>query len=61
MRTSSTQDGWRTTVKDMSKQLKILQSNLIVRDNSQLPVGLLAQLVKHGTGIAEIMGSKIPP
>ena len=24
---------------------------------SQLPVGLLAQLVKHCTGIAEVMGS----
>ena len=25
--------------------------------NDQLPVGLLAQLVKHCTGIAELMGS----
>ena len=25
--------------------------------NGQLPLGLLAQLVEHGTGVAEIMGS----
>ena len=27
---------------------------------SQLPVGLIAQLVEHCTGIAEVMDSKIP-
>ena len=27
------------------------------QQNDQLPVGLLAQLVKHCTGIAEVMGS----
>ena len=27
--------------------------------NDQLPVGLIAQLVEHCTGIAEIMGSNL--
>ena len=26
-------------------------------DNDQLPVGLIAQLVEHCTGVAEVMGS----
>ena len=28
-----------------------------IRNNAQLPVGLIAQLVEHCTGIAEVMGS----
>ena len=28
--------------------------------NNQLPVGLIAQLVEHCTGIAEVMGFRIP-
>ena len=28
--------------------------------NDQLPVGLIAQLVEHCTGIAEVMGSQLP-
>ena len=34
-----------------------LQSFILNQHNDQLPVGLLAQLVEHCTGITEIMGS----
>ena len=30
---------------------------MFIQHNDQLPVGLLAQLVEHFTGIAEVMGS----
>ena len=49
-------------VKQGLKILLYIPSHLLItsiwnQHNNQLPVGLLAQLVEHCTGIAEVMGS----
>ena len=51
------------TVMNTAEPVKI-RSNIMIQQgsnkiqlNNQLPVGLLAQLVKRCTGIAEVMGS----
>ena len=38
----------------------ILQKYVTNSQYDQLPVGLIAQLVEHCTGIAEVMGSRNP-
>ena len=39
------------------KQLQFFGRFIWIQHGDQLPVGLLAQLVEHCTGIAEVMGS----
>ena len=55
-----TRSVFRTFAKTKEDQIDVQKGALPLMGNfyfDQLPVGLLAQLVEHCTGIAEVMGS----